>query len=152
MKAQLFSVLVMSQAAFGSYSDYGATLHKADGSCRNFSDCIFGLFFEDPEVRILGRWRLSGTQTEMHFSPNGYLDIYKGGVRSGSGYWAAERTYPQFGKMDLNITTDNNGQKNTVLYLVSFSSNNQMKFTFQRRSARLGYEPTNKHFYWVRVQ
>ena len=92
----------------------------ADGICKNFSDCIFGMFFTDPSVRILGGWKANNGNISFHFSPRGYVDYYVDDVKEASGYWGAERKYPQLGKMDLNITLELNGKKSTVLFLANF--------------------------------
>lgn len=123
----------------------------ADGKCKNFSDCVYGLFFVDPQVRILGGWKAERQEAIYHFSPGGYVDYYFNGTKTASGYWGAERSYPQFGMMDLNITLEIDGKKKTTLYLADFSGTQNMTLTFMERSKNFGYVITDKKIHFFRV-
>ena len=126
-------------------------VYRVAGNCDGAMDQTAKLVFQDVQVRILGRWKREGQPGSIHFSPNGYVDVYGGKNGDLSGYWMAERCYPVLGIMDLNITMDINGEKKTELYFVRFLKNDRARFSPMTRSPSGRYIVSETSFEMTKV-
>lgn len=127
-------------------------VYRVAGNCDGAFGQASQLIFQDVRVRILGRWKREGQPGSIHFSPNGYVDIYGGKNGDLSGYWMAEGCYAMMGIMDLNITVDINGEKKTELYFVRFLKNNRARFSPMTRSPSGRYIVSETYFEMTKVQ
>lgn len=127
-------------------------VYRVAGTCDGAFGQVSQLIFQDVRVRILGRWKRDGRPGSIHFSPNGYVDVYGGKNGDLSGYWMAEGCYAMMGIMDLNITVDINGEKKTELYFVRFLKNNRARFSPMTRSPSGRYIVSETSFEMTKVQ
>ncbi|OSQ41939.1 hypothetical protein TALK_21845 [Thalassospira alkalitolerans] len=98
------------------------------------------MLFESPATIILGRWEFGESKKTIHFSPNGYANLYnQSGKELTSGYWQAERCYPQFKTFDMNLPLTEKGQMKTYLFQVRFESNFEAKMYTMTRNKKRGY-------------
>lgn len=132
-----------------------SSLMRIAGNCVGLSECLFGMIFQDPEVRLLGRWKGNQNNISWLFAPGGTVEIYDGEKRIATGSWGKIRAWPQLGKIDIQIAieyADKPGNKTSAAYLIEFSDNKAITMTFLKIAEKHGYHITDQKFALTRVE